>query len=466
MRQSISEPSELHPHDDDQRTCILVTGANSGLGFAICQRLIDEFIDTRPQFTSLTLIITTRDAPKSADTVSRLQRHCKAKSKPYEAPLSTRITIQPENLDLTSLRSVRALANKLLKGSIPHLDSIICNAGIGNVRGIAWGKAIGSMLTDFVNATTCATPYKICDTGTLTAPQKADGEQQHLPDLGLVFTSNIFGHYMLSHQLVPLLTSTPAGCDTGRIIFVSSLEAVAEAFNPQDIQALKTPQAYESSKRLTDLLVLTSELPSTQPFINRFFASALTPTTTTSADEAPQIRLLDNDIPTDTPISGGGGGGIRMTDSTPRGGASKPSFHLTHPGICATSFVPLPFPLTWLMALAFYIARLLGSQWHTVRPYTGAKAPVWLALATEEEIEDVEVETAGKGMGKGKWGSGVDRWGRVGVRRTGVAGWEGGGLEMIRDEEREGFEEVGRGVWKEMEELRVFWEGQVGKGEE
>lgn len=28
MRQSVSEPIELHPHDDEHRTCILVTGAN------------------------------------------------------------------------------------------------------------------------------------------------------------------------------------------------------------------------------------------------------------------------------------------------------------------------------------------------------------------------------------------------------------------------------------------------------
>lgn len=63
-------------------------------------------------------------------------------------------------------------------------------------------------------------------------------------------------------------------------------------------------------------------------------------------------------------------------------------------------------------------------------------------------------------MGKGKWGSGIDRWGRVGVRRTGVGWWEGNG-KAIGIDEREGFEEVGRGVWKEMEELRVFWEGEV-----
>lgn len=328
------------------------------------------------------------------------------------------------------------------------------------------------MLTDFVNATTCATPYKICGTGTLTAHQNEQdgkgGQQQHLPDLGLVFTSNVFGHYMLAHYLVPLLTSTPAGCDTGRIIFVSSLEAVPEAFDPDDIQGLKTPQAYESSKRLTDLLVLTSELPSTRPFTDRFFLSA---SPATSADEpaAPKIQLLDNVTTTTTESTGRDG--IRMTDNTPTGSReAQPSFHLTHPGICATAFVPLPLPLTWLMALAFYIARLLGSPWHTVSPYAGAKAPVWLALATAEEIEDVEIETAAGGMGKGKWGSGIDRWGREGVRRTEVGGWEsagwGGKEKPTRPEEREEFEELGRGVWKEMEELRVFWEGEMMGGEE
>ena len=140
------------------------------------------------------------------------------------------------------------------------------------------------------------------------------------------------------------------------------------------------------------------------------------------------------------------------------------------------------------MQIAFYIARWLGSPWHTITAYKGAVAPVWLALASREEIEDLETEG-----GKGKWGSGCDWRGRERVERTGVGGWGIGGrvgesgrmgergrlggkedvdfsgtmgkgkgkIEAVTREAREEFEETGRECWRQMEELRVFWEGWV-----
>ncbi|KAL9124634.1 MAG: hypothetical protein Q9217_006054, partial [Psora testacea] len=353
----------LHPHDEEQRTYILVTGANSGLGFAICQRLIDEFIATRPSFQSLTLIITTRDSRKSDDTVSRLKRHIGRKSNDFDSPIAMRITLQPENLDLTSLSSVHSLAAKLLK-SIQHIDSIILNAGYGGVIRVNWFKATWSILTEFVDATTYPT-FKLSQSGQVTAPQaclnvspgKEVDEAPTSPPLGHIFTSNVFGHYILSHLLAPLLAASP---DNGRIIFISSLEAYSDALSITDLQGLQTEKAYESSKRLTDLLVLTSNSPSTASLTKRFLSS--TPSTPhrgimlrnnepsqTSLPESARISLTDNTLPTAT--------------------ASKPTLYLTHPGICATSFVPLPLILYYLMTLALYFSRLLGSPWHTVSPY-------------------------------------------------------------------------------------------------
>ena len=393
--------------------------------------------------------------------MSRLQRHLARAPKEQQFP-ARMVTFQPENLDLTSLESVHALAKKLLS-AVPHLDVVISNAGTGSVIGLNWPQAIWTILTEFVNATTYPT-YKLSNGGEVTRPQVSvhpslegrDKSSDPPPSLGLVFTSNVFGHYILSHLLTPLLSASP---DNGRMIFISSLEAYPNSFSISDFQGLQTETAYECSKRLTDLLVLTSDLPSTAPFTNRFLSSpASTP--------QPGISLHDND-PSTTSLSETTG--IALTDNTrPATNPRKPALYLTQPGICATSFVPLPWIVQCVMTLAFYIARLLGSPWHTVSAYTGACAPVWLALIQKEEIEDMETEA-----GKGKWGTSCDWLGRERVMRTGVSGWGSGGrvgegrvvsargrgdVGVLTREKREEFEETARECWKQMEELRVFWE--------
>lgn len=125
------------------------------------------------------------------------------------------------------------------------------------------------------------------------------------------------------------------------------------------------------------------------------------------------------------------------------------------------------------MNLAFYIARLIGSPWHTVSAYKGACAPVWLALTAQEELEDLETEA-----GKGKWGSACDAMGNERVARTEVEGWGMGGRvgvegsgnrvgggrgEGVTREGREAFEVLGRECWGRMEGLRVEWEERMAR---
>lgn len=79
--------------------------------------------------------------------------------------------------------------------------------------------------------------------------------------------------------------------------------------------------------------------------------------------------------------------------------------------------------------------------------------------------------------GKAKWGSAVDAMGHERVMRSAVEGWGLGGrmgegelrgrkgtrrefVEVTR-EDREGFEEVGRECWRQMEGLRVLWEERM-----
>ncbi|KAK2755990.1 3-keto-steroid reductase [Arachnomyces sp. PD_36] len=413
-----------------EKTFVLVTGANSGLGFSICCRLIDEFLSTRPENRSLTIIFTTRSTRKGDETSRRLKDHLR-RSAGGRSESESRITLQPENVDLTNLLSVRALSRKLLT-STPKIDSLVLNAGIGGFTGLNWPKAVYTILTDLVHASTWPS-YKLSDIGVMGKKQTSSPKER---PLGEIFCANVFGHYMLAHGLVPLLSRAES---SGRIIWISSLEGLAENFDISDIQGIRSPTAYESSKRLTDLLALTSNLPSTAPWVNNFLSN---PSTDTSSDPP-----------------------------------SKPNMYVAHPGICGTSIVPLILPLQYCMLAAFWLARMLGSPWHGVSPYVGARAPVWLSLATQSALDTAESAYSRLGGGKVKWGSGCDRSGRDFAASTEVDGWGHGGVvggfaveedrlrrrrrgqEDVNDEKKVEFEEMGRECWRELEALRVEWEG-------
>lgn len=326
-------------------------------------------------------------------------------------------------MDLTSLTTIHALSERLLI-TLPRLDAIILNAGIGSFT-INYPASIWQTLTDIRNAFVFPT-YKIGNVGEVTELQLiVEDSRQAVPPLGKVFCANVFGHYLLVHQVASLLRQ-------GRVIWISSLEADPSALEPSDLQAITSSKAYESSKRLTDALVLTSHLPSTQPSVSRFCSQG------------------DETSETQKPI---------------------PQF-VAHPAVCATSIIALPIIIQWAMLFMTYLARLGGSTWSVVSPYKGACAPTWLALASDEELDNAQND------GPGKWGSAVDRWGNEKVVRTEVDGWgmrglvedasryptsgrRPGALHLTR-EAREGFEETGRECWREMEDLRVAWETRMG----
>lgn len=213
---------------------------------------------------------------------------------------------------------------------------------------------------------------------------------------------------------------------------MSSLEATAHTFKLSDLQALTTEHAYHSSKRLTDILALSASLPASKPYVDSFFTAP--------------------------PLSG-----------PPK---PAPRFYIAHPGVCSTSIWPLAWVMIYFKMLAFYVARWLGSPWHSITPYKGAVAPVWLALASRATLDRMEEQD-----GQGKWGSSTDVWGREKVMRTEVDGWGFGGTvgaessfgqkgrrrgaKDLTVEEREKFEELGREAWKEMERLRIEWEKRL-----
>lgn len=304
-----------------------------------------------------------------------------------------------------------------------RLDVLVCNAGIGGWKGLDWPAAIWNILTDWKHA--CTYPsYKLGFQGRVA--KQADGQEY-----GEVFTANVFGHYVLAHHLAPLMKGGQ-GKEPGRVIWISSIEAYEHAFSLSDFQALGSTTSYESSKRLTDLLILSSSLPSTTSYTTSY------------------LQTLDPE--------------------------TQPKLLLAHPGVCATSIADLPVILWYCMLLAQYITRWLGSPWHPVSSYLGAVSSVHLSLCPLSQLLSQESKE-----GKAKWASSTDVFGNERVVRTEVEGWGWGGkvgerpdgklrlggnrwrgLKSVDKESREEFERVGVEVWKEMERLRRGLGEEVG----
>jgi 3-keto steroid reductase len=345
--------------------------------------------------------------------------------------LQRRIHLRQERLDLLSLLSVQRLC-KRLRDTTPKLDVIICNAGIGGWTTLNWGRAVWTILTGLKQALTYPT-FKISGKGWVAKPQipsQGDGKTADEPELGEVFCANFFGHYLLGHYLAPLLARRHDDEEhtRGRLIWISSLEAYEHCLDLDDIQAIKSDVPYEASKRLTDLAGITSTLPSPAPFVDAYLSAG-------------------------------------KTDSP-----AKPArIYVTHPGICGTSIFALPFVLECAMFLVMYAARWLGSQWHPVTVEKGATAMVWLALAKQSTLDDMEERE-----GVGKWGSATDWWGEERVERTEVEGWGWGG--KLGEVKRKGrspfagdltevwrkrFEADGRRAWEKLEGLRIEWEQRL-----
>lgn len=353
---------------------------------------------------------------------------------------------------------------------IPRLDALILNAGMVGWKGLNWPTAVWTVLFDTVEAVSYPS-YNLANVGRLIKSQRDraasnagvdeaskqllsdQGSEGEEPPLGEVFCSNIFGHYILSHELMPLLSrrAEPSRKTGGRIIWISSIEAANwEQLNIDDIQGLNGSKAYESSKRLSDVLALTADLPSVRRASDSFFSIK----DTTSYSNS---------------LKGKDGQGKEEGEDFVR-----PKMLVAHPGILASSIVPLPAILSFFMVLAFYVARWLGSPWHPIQDWKAAVAPAYLSLVSEEELEETE-----RTKGKAKWGSATDSRGKERVMTTFVPGWgwygkvglqgepesvksRKRGTTELTKEEREDFEILGGQCWSKLEEMRKQWEVILG----
>ncbi|RKF71862.1 3-keto-steroid reductase [Golovinomyces cichoracearum] len=354
---------------------------------------------------------------------------------------------------------------------LPRIDVVIFTAGIGGWTGIDLYLSTKAFLFDTFEAVTRPN-YNISRVGAQVKPQKTDGARNdpkssaqfstsgvkglEEPPLGEVFCSNVFGHYLLAHELMPLLSQpgTSTSQYGGKIIWVSSIANFHDSFSFDDFQGLKSLAPYESSKRLIDLLVLPCEKSSVKLPAESFFDVSCT--ISGRKKYSPANAHPDNQ---------------RLV---------KPKNYVIHPGIFASDIMPLHFILALACKLIFYLVRWFGSPWHTINPYNAAIAPVRLALVDNEELNKMR-ESDPSML---KWGSATDSWGNAKIKKTEVPGWGWDGnvdtqpdAEMmqgrlrgsgdLRRETIEDFERLSARCWKYMEELRDEWEAVLGlKGSE
>ncbi|XP_047230292.1 3-keto-steroid reductase isoform X1 [Girardinichthys multiradiatus] len=205
------------------RKVVLVTGANSGIGLALCERLLSH--DTE----GLHLCLACRN----------MQRAQAARSDLLASYPAAQVDLL--QMDTSSVSSVLSAAQEV-KVRYDRLDYLYLNAGIMpnpefDVKAFFKGLFSSNVITMFATGE-----------GILTQKDgvTTDGLQQ-------VFATNLFGHFLLVRELEPVL------CHEGRtsqLVWTSSSNAHRSAFNLEDIQHRTGTQPYSSSKYATDLLSL------------------------------------------------------------------------------------------------------------------------------------------------------------------------------------------------------------------
>lgn len=199
---------------------VIVTGANSGIGLALCERLLTE------------------------DSTLRLCLACRNMQR-AEAARSALLTSHPDarvdllHLDVGSVQSVLSAAEEV-KARYDRIDFLYLNAGIMPNPQVDIGAFFSGLFSrNVVNMFATAE-------GLLTQQDRvnSDGLQE-------VFATNLFGHFLLIRELEPLL------CQAGhpsRVVWTSSSNARRSAFCMEDMQHRNGKEPYSSSKYASDLL--------------------------------------------------------------------------------------------------------------------------------------------------------------------------------------------------------------------
>ncbi|KAJ7087287.1 hypothetical protein B0H15DRAFT_909161 [Mycena belliarum] len=374
------------------RPVVVVTGANAGVGYGICRRLLFQLClpdppDSSPQawerrsgdtheeepvrYDGLTLIMACRSTQRAEAARKTLYADLDAhvaglRVRPnydgHADAFRNNLKIEIEYLDLSVLSTVFNFAAQIAKRHT-YISHLIFNAGVANFTGIDWPACMRQLATSVLDAIT-RPRYNLQSVGEVSV----DG-------FGWIWQSNVFGHYVLFRELEPLLKCSTYAADA-RVVWSSSLESSPRFFDSADWQLTKTAHSYESCKYQIDLIA---------PILDR-----------------------------------------RALQDPPR--------HVRHfisqPGVCHTAISSkLATPggvLDHLKVLSFYFGRILfGSRHHPISAMNSAVVAVHLILVSISYItfgakNDADAES----LVPIRFGAETDRWGNPEVGTTPVEEWK------------------------------------------
>ncbi|XP_042284866.1 3-keto-steroid reductase/17-beta-hydroxysteroid dehydrogenase 7-like [Thunnus maccoyii] len=201
---------------------VLVTGANSGIGLALCDRLLT--VDSQLRLCLACRNMQRAQAARSALLTSHTDAH-----------------VDIVHLDVGSVQSVLTAAQEV-NARYGRIDFLYLNAGIMpnpqvDIKALFKGLFSRNVINMFATAE-----------GLLTQQDRlnSDGLQE-------VFATNLFGHFLLIRELEPLLCQPS---HTSRVVWTSSSNARHSAFSIEDIQHRDGTEPYSSSKYASDMLSL------------------------------------------------------------------------------------------------------------------------------------------------------------------------------------------------------------------
>ncbi|KAF9144048.1 hypothetical protein BGX30_014032 [Mortierella sp. GBA39] len=385
-----------------ERKVAIVTGANSGVGYSIIQRLVDE------SPFPLTIILACRNKARAQEALTSLQQHfsssssSKTRTTPFHAP-----ELKIELVDVGSAASVLAFNARIL-AQHNQVDFLFCNAGILPSVGLMWGK----ILTDMFKA-----PMDL-----VTRSDVLVQPRQHLTEdgIGNVLACNVFGHYLMIKGLEDVLSRTEE--DPGRVIWTGSLTAEKACFRIDDWQGLEAVQPYESSKWVTDLLAIR---------LNEQWAGS-------SDEDVASVHSVGGDA-SSAASSGSETGGANTSTRRVTRSASKsalvsnpttpatttPRKHIislsTQPGVVASGIGGLAAWIVLLRIALHYVVRFFGERNQTISGHHGAQSNVYVAL--KQPVEKLDYRS--------KYGSCVRNFGQEFLKVERIVEYERGQAEVV-----------------------------------
>ncbi|KAG0361542.1 hypothetical protein BG005_007961 [Podila minutissima] len=376
----------------------IVTGANTGVGYSIVERLVDE--SNEP----LIIVLACRNKQRAYEALASLETHFNKLLHHQQQPTNTKENhpvkkyhhpeLKVEIVDVSSVASVIEF-NKRIREQYTTIDLLFCNAGVLPSAGIRWSKLVTDLFIRPMDL--------VIRSDVLVQPK------QHLTEdgIGNVLAANVFGHFLMIKGLEDQLSKTEE--DPGRVIWTSSMTAEKGSFDPSDWQGLEAAAPYESSKWVTDLLAIR---------LNEVWASG----TSLSRSES-LADIVEENGRTIT---------RRVTRSASRAALDSTSSSKRHimsistqPGVVASGIGGLAHWIVMLRIALHYFVRICGEKNQTITGYHAALPNVYVALAPNPRTTLDYYN---------KYGSQIGRFGKEILKVETIVEYDRGQAEAVVDE--------------------------------